>query len=93
MIKLFNSNTPLVLILLPLIAAGFWLSSFSGGELTPFENSSFIFHWFWIEDPMVNRILALIIITLTGVQLNAIINNNEFLIKTLIYQQCFTLSL
>ncbi len=81
MIKLFNANTPLVLILLPVVMLAFWFDSFSNGTLVSFENGSFVFDWFWIEHTIVNRLLAMIIIILTGIQLNAVINNNEFFDK------------
>lgn len=81
MIKLFNANTPLVLILLPVVMLVFWFPSLSSDNLIVFENSSFLFNWLWIDHPLINRIFAMLIILLTGIQLNAIINNNEFFDK------------
>lgn len=81
MIKLFNANTPLVLILLPVVIMAFWFHSLTLDSLYVFENGTFMFNWFWIENPLINRILAMVIIILTGVQLNAVINNNEFFDK------------
>lgn len=81
MIKLFNANTPLVLILLPLLILGFWFNSLTTEDLYIFENASFLFKWFWIAHPVYNRIFAMMLIMLTAFQLNAIINNNEFFDK------------
>lgn len=81
MIKLFNANTPLVLILLPVVIVAFWFHSLTLDTLYVFENGTFMFNWLWLENPLFNRILAMVIIILTGVQLNAVINNNEFFDK------------
>lgn len=81
MFRLFNSNTPLVLILLPILLFTLWLPSFMSNELVHFENSSFLFNWLWIEHPLINKILAAIIIIFSGIQLNSIINSNEFFDK------------
>lgn len=81
MIKLFNANTPLVLLLLPVVMLAFWFNSLTSNEIYVFENATFLFKWFWIQDPLINRILAMAVIILTGIQLNAVINSNEFFDK------------
>lgn len=81
MIKIFNANTPLVLILLPVVMISFWFGSLTTDSLYLFENGTFLFEWVWIDHPLLNRILAMCIIMLTGIQLNAIINSNEFFDK------------
>jgi hypothetical protein len=59
----------------------FWFNGLTGGELYPYENASFLFKWLWIENPLLNRLLAMTVIILTGIQLNAVINSNEFFDK------------
>lgn len=81
MIRLFNANTPLVLILLPVVMASFWINSILSDQLYVFENCTFLFNWFWIEHPVINRLVAMVLIMLTAIQLNAVINNNEFFDK------------
>ncbi|MCB9196118.1 MAG: hypothetical protein H6598_07815 [Flavobacteriales bacterium] len=81
MIRIFNANTPLVLLLLPIVMTGFWLNSLMSDQLYLFENGTFLFNWLWIDYPLINRIIAMILIILTGIQLNAVINNNEFFDK------------
>lgn len=81
MLRFFNSNTPLILIMLPLIMLPFWLPAFMSSELMIFSDSSFVFNWIQIEFPFWNRLLAFVLIVLSGIQLNLIINNNEFFDK------------
>lgn len=81
MLKLFNSNTPLVLVLLPIIMLPFWGLSFWTDELHTFEQASFVFKWIWIENPFINKCVAFVFVVLSGIQLNLIINNNEFFDK------------
>ncbi len=76
-LKLYKSNSTLVIFGLPILMLLLWLPAFMSNTLTVINQSTLIFEWFDIESPILNRIFAFIIIFTTAVILNAQINKNE----------------
>ncbi len=54
-----------------------WAPAFMQNTLTVPSNSTFVFDWFYLESPLLNRLLAMAIILATAILLNAEINKNE----------------
>ena len=76
-LKLYKSNTTLVLFGLPLIMAVLWAPTFLSQSLVDTGERTLIFNWFYIENPILNRISAFLVILITGILLNSQINKNE----------------
>ncbi|MBL4704310.1 MAG: hypothetical protein JKY54_07305 [Flavobacteriales bacterium] len=80
----YKSNLPIVLIGLPLIIVGLWLGQIIAGvDALPIENSSTLFGllkqnfpWLWLE-----QAFAMLIIVLSGILLNYVVNQEEFFEK------------
>jgi len=70
----FKSNQTIILFALPIIAAVIWFSSF--GQIQDL-NSSYAWSFFEIENPYLDKIIALIFIIMSSILLNGVVNKNE----------------
>jgi hypothetical protein len=80
-LKTFQSSQPLVLLLLPIIMMFFWFSGFANPQLVTIDHTSYLFKLIEPVNPYLNKILAFVIIILTGVSLNSMINSTDFFDK------------
>lgn len=76
-LKLYKSNSTLVIFALPIVMLVLWAPSFMTNNLIHINQSNLIFDWFNIKNPFLNRLFAFTIIFATGVILNNQINKNE----------------
>lgn len=77
-LKFYKSDKLLVLVSLPIIAALFWLPGLLNPVETDFSQASPLFQW--VNDglsPLFSRILAMIIVVVSALIINGVINNNE----------------
>ncbi|MCT4579957.1 MAG: hypothetical protein N4A35_00955 [Flavobacteriales bacterium] len=77
LLKIYKTNQPLILLLLPLIALFLWGPSFNN-ESIQIENTTPVYSFFITKSIIFNKIMALCLIVATAIVINATINKNEF---------------
>jgi hypothetical protein len=80
-LKTFHSSQTLILLLLPFIMGVFWVSGFLEPNLTYIDHTSVLFQSVEPNNPYLNKTLAFVLILITGIQLNSVINRTDFFDK------------
>ena len=78
LLKIYRTNQPLILVLLPIITLFIWAPSFSFVSDFKIVNSSPAFRFFETESKTINQLIAIALAIITAVTLNNTINKNEF---------------
>jgi hypothetical protein len=67
--------------MLPIVMVAFWFSGFINPDLAIIDHSSYLFKLVEPQNAILNKLLAMSLIVLTGVVLNSSINSTEFFDK------------
>lgn len=77
LLKLYKTNRPIVMSLLPLVVLFFWFPNFNKTEFN-IENTSPIFKLLITKHSYINSIIGIIILVTTSIVINNFINKNNF---------------
>jgi hypothetical protein len=80
-LKTFHSSQTLVLFFLPVVMGVFWVAGFLEPNLVLIDHTSLLFQSIEPENPYLNKSIAFILILITGIQLNSVINRTDFFDK------------
>ena len=77
-LKFYKSDNLTGLVLLPIIGVLFWLPALISPDVVDFSNASPLFQWVLnLGSPIFSAVLALLIILISAIVLNDVINKNE----------------
>ena len=77
-LKFYKSDNLTGLVLLPIISVLFWLPALISPAVVDFSNASPLFQWVLnLGSPIFSAVLALLIILISAIVLNDVINKNE----------------
>jgi len=78
LVKIYKTNQPLILGLLPVIALFIWFPSFGIESNFEVANATPVFSFFKTESHITNQLIAISLLLITAIALNNTINKNEF---------------
>ncbi len=83
LLKIYKTNQPFILGLLPLIAFLLWFPSFRTPSSLEIEKTTYIFNLFVSASTFFNHVFAILLILVSAVLLDDIINKNDFFHKNI----------
>lgn len=78
LLKIYKTNQPVILVLLPIIALLIWGPSFGNTNTIEIVNTTPVYRFFVSKTHLLNQLIALALIITTALVLNTTINQNEF---------------